>query len=715
MDKTPRGPEAMSFLTSLGLSITTKCPVACLHCIIEAGPGRTEEMSAEDAEEWLRQAARYRNGHIKSVVITGGEPFYNVTLLRRLLSSAFRNKLVPAVVTNAFWAKELNQAIAMLQSLPQLKMLCVSTDIYHQKAIPFQNVVNAIQAARELGIRHNVAVCFLNEDDPSYLALRRKLEDVVDRNLIRAAPVYPAGRAMKQFEWDGDWMTKEPPSGPCTAADFPTIFPDGRVIGCHGIVKELPATHPLNLGSLREETLAQILDKAETNTALHMMRVWGPGKLMQLVAATGVGERLPKQFHKHACCDLCYALVSDHELRNAANKTVEQQELTEKTAYARLYYMGEEDMIHKLSERGSVESPTNSGGAPEKETEPAFLENIGFLITYKCQVACPHCIIGAGPNRTEQMEREDLFSWIEQASAYRGGRIKTICFTGGEPFYDLERLRQMTLLAVSRGMLPTVVTNAFWAESPAKAVETLKSMPALRVISVSTDSHHLAQIPFSRVENALLAAKELGLNCSVAVCTEDVNSREYQDLLEQLQRIVAADCISTAITFPVGRAAGFLKAAQYGMTHELPNAACPSADTPVVFPDGRVVACMGPVVDLCNGHPLLLGNLREKSLDYILDKAEMNPILHILRVWGPGRLYEILQEKGYGSRLPRQFIKDSICNLCYSMIADDSLHAALNDLARDNQLKQKIAFGRQYYLSETAMVDMMESEGLLDS
>jgi MoaA/NifB/PqqE/SkfB family radical SAM enzyme len=50
--------EGMPFLESLGLSVTTRCPVACSHCIVEAGPRRTEEMSAEDVGEWLRQAAR---------------------------------------------------------------------------------------------------------------------------------------------------------------------------------------------------------------------------------------------------------------------------------------------------------------------------------------------------------------------------------------------------------------------------------------------------------------------------------------------------------------------------------------------------------------------------------------------------------------------------------------------------------------------------------
>jgi MoaA/NifB/PqqE/SkfB family radical SAM enzyme len=676
-------------------------------------------MSAEDVEEWLRQAAGYRDGHIKSVIITGGEPFYNLDLLRQVLDSALDKGLVPAVVTNAFWAKDPGRATALLESLPQIKMLSVSSDVYHQKAIPFQNVENAILAARKLGVRHNVALCFGEEDDPAYLALKRRVEETVDPDLIRVAAVYPAGRAVRQFGRDGDGTVEQPPPAACTAADFPTIFPDASMIGCMGIVKELPRDHPLYFGSLRQRTLAQILDESEANVALHILRLWGPARLVELLTAAGCGERLPKRFRKHAYCDLCYALASDGEMRRALKTVTAGKELAQKTAYARLYYLKEGAMIDRLEEpdapaRHIAGEAAGDKEATEKETEPGFLENLGFLITYRCQVACPHCIVGAGPHRTEEMATEDIFAWLDQAAAYRNGRIRTACFTGGEPFYDVEKLGRICLQAVSRGIVPTAVTNAFWAETPRKAVETLEKLPALRVISVSTDAHHLAKIPFDRVENALNAARELGLNYNVAVCTEDVNDPRHMGLMERLERIVSRSRISTVITFPVGRAAGFVNIARYAMTDELPKGACPSAHTPVVFPDGRVSACIGPVIDLHVRHPLLLGNLREQALARILDAAEMNVALHIIRVWGPAKLYEMLDERGFGGRLPRRFVKDSICNLCYSIMSDEGLREAVADLERDSRLAQKTAYARQYYLSETTMVEAMDCAGLLD-
>jgi len=74
------------------------------------------------------------------------------------------------------------------------------------------------------------------------------------------------------------------------------------------------------------------------------------------------------------------------------------------------------------------------------------------------------------------------------------------------------------------------------------------------------------------------------------------------------------------------------------------------------------------------------------SLAQILDDAELNPVLHILRVWGPGKLYGLLEAKGLGTRLPRSFIKDNHCHLCYTLLNDAVLRAALAALANDAAL-----------------------------
>ena len=136
------------FMRNVGLLLTYHCQASCAHCILRAGPDRHEEVSLEDARDWIRQIAAYRNGYVCVLSLTGGEPFSNLDLLRAVMEIAAENKLLVSVVTNGFWATERNRAKQLLQSLPEICFISISTDLYHQKFVPFENVKNAIWAAQ---------------------------------------------------------------------------------------------------------------------------------------------------------------------------------------------------------------------------------------------------------------------------------------------------------------------------------------------------------------------------------------------------------------------------------------------------------------------------------------------------------------------------------------------------------------------------------------
>ncbi len=79
----------------------------------------------------------------------------------------------------------------------------------------------------------------------------------------------------------------------------------------------------------------------------------------------------------------------------------------------------------------------------DKFVEMPFLTNIGFVMTYRCQVACKHCIIEAGPDRKEEMLLRHAFDWIKQIASFRNGHIKGLSLTGGEPFFNIRQIRGM--------------------------------------------------------------------------------------------------------------------------------------------------------------------------------------------------------------------------------------------------------------------------------
>jgi MoaA/NifB/PqqE/SkfB family radical SAM enzyme len=346
-----------------------------------------------------------------------------------------------------------------------------------------------------------------------------------------------------------------------------------------------------------------------------------------------------------------------------------------------------------------------------RPTPKTFLRDAGLVMTYRCEVACPHCILEAGPHRTEEMAEADMRDWIDQLAGYRNGAIEALSLTGGEPFYNLDTLRRVSAYAAERGLMVSAVTNAYWAADEERAHAVLEGLDALQMLAISADVHHQKQIPFERVRNAIAAARACGVPYAVVVCTESKDDAGYRRIVGELEAITPADTIATVITFPVGRALRGVDASAYERVEEAPGAPCPAASAPVLLPDGRVSACIGPLVTLSSPHPLALGSLREQPLAEILDAAETNPILHAIRIWGPSRLVDLAQEAGLGHRLPGAYVKNSICHACYHLMTEPGMVEFLSHLADDGAFREEVAYARVYYLHETRMVELLGLAG----
>lgn len=342
-----------------------------------------------------------------------------------------------------------------------------------------------------------------------------------------------------------------------------------------------------------------------------------------------------------------------------------------------------------------------------KPTDIPFLSNIGLMLTYKCSVACPHCIVEAGPHRKEIMSIENSFKWSLEASVYRSRHIKGLALTGGEPFFDMENLKIISEHGRKLGFVISAVTNAFWASTKERALEVLLQVPAIQMISLSTDVYHLKSIPFDNIKNGIWAAKQLRILYNIAVCTDSEEDTQYKRIIEDILKITDNDNIRTAITFPVGRAEKHIKRFNYRVSSEPTIAACTMAGSPVIFPEGKVMGCIGPVMKLSSSHPLVLGSLHNESLSEILDRAESNTILHAIRVWGPHIIVSILQDHGLGDLIPKEYIADCTCDICYKLFTNDKVLDFLRAFSEDKEFKQKIAFARMYYLSESRMAELL--------
>jgi len=333
------------FLRNVGLLLTFHCQASCAHCILRAGPDRHEEVSLEDARDWIRQVVAYRNGYVYVLSLTGGEPFSNLKLLRAVMEFATENRLYISVVTNGFWAAGRDKAKQLLQSLPEICFLSISTDLYHQKYIPFNNVKNAIWAARECGIPFYVSVVTESKADPGYQRVHSELLKLADPDKVRTGITFPVGRAADIKEKLQYHLSSEPCPEVCQASSSPCVFPDGRVYGCIGPLFDLGEQQPLYLGNLRDQSVAEVFDRSETNAILHALRLWGPARLLAWLREAGLGDHLPAVFVSGSVCQACHSILSDPVVRGWLRQLEQDTEFRRKVAYGRLYHLEEPGML----------------------------------------------------------------------------------------------------------------------------------------------------------------------------------------------------------------------------------------------------------------------------------------------------------------------------------------------------------------------------------
>jgi len=316
--------------------------------------------------------------------------------------------------------------------------------------------------------------------------------------------------------------------------------------------------------------------------------------------------------------------------------------------------------------------------------------------------------VEAGPHRKEEMNFNDAIDWIEQASNYREGHVLGLALTGGEPFYDMAKLAKITEFCHNQGFVVSVVTNAFWASTKDIALKIMERLPAVHMFSFSTDAYHKRAIPVENIKNGVWAAKKTGRLYNIAVCTDNLDDVDFKEIISDLNNFGEKDNIRISITFPVGRAKKYSVHFKYKTSGEPTPGGCVMASYPVIFPDGKVIACIGPLLTLPPTHPLFLGNLRYESLKEILNRAETNPLLHTIRVWGPQKLVKILKEHGLGNLIPKEYVEDCICDACFKLLSDDQIVNNLNNILNDKNMLKTIAYARLYYFHESTMLKSLQ-------
>ena len=139
------------------------------------------------------------------------------------------------------------------------------------------------------------------------------------------------------------------------------------------------------------------------------------------------------------------------------------------------------------------------------ETDQSFLhpQDIGVILSYRCQSACKHCLYNCGPTWQEWISPEDIRQ-VLQAVASLGDDVQ-IHITGGEPFLNFPLLLQAVEIAAELDIPRYVETNAGWCTHPDQVYDrfTILREAGLQAIMISCSPFHAETIPPHRTFAAI--------------------------------------------------------------------------------------------------------------------------------------------------------------------------------------------------------------------
>ncbi|MEE8336319.1 MAG: radical SAM protein, partial [Candidatus Neomarinimicrobiota bacterium] len=139
-------------LKQIHFLLTYKCTSECDHCFVYSSPEAKGVFTLSGLKNIFSEIKRIPT--VDTVYFEGGEAFLYYPLLLDGIRRARRQGLKSGVVTNAYWANSVEDAILWLRPFVRLGIadLSISDDEFHRNTEVENRAEFALAAAQELGL-----------------------------------------------------------------------------------------------------------------------------------------------------------------------------------------------------------------------------------------------------------------------------------------------------------------------------------------------------------------------------------------------------------------------------------------------------------------------------------------------------------------------------------------------------------------------------------
>jgi MoaA/NifB/PqqE/SkfB family radical SAM enzyme len=339
---------------TFGLALTTKCSVACGHCINDSRPGGNTEIALAQIDKLCNEIKAF--GEFDTVNMTGGEPFDNFDLLNNATRIIASYGLEPTVVTSACWAISDEASRYLLTELYEsgLKFLVISRDEFHEQKVPHHFVVHALRNAIQVGISPALTLTTgvgLKGLDDLLKPISEQLGsdkfnqiEIMESNLLRA------GRASQlPPEKFGDAGVHDPSPFYCHVGG-PILLPNGEFVACCGA--ELPISSPLRRGNCDLINASDMTRSLKKDPIVRMIRYLGLRRMAELLGPDEFSPTIWSFIYSANPADMCtvcnYLLAEPSRVARLRYYAQNQDINSEMTIIAALLYGDNTALEEKL-------------------------------------------------------------------------------------------------------------------------------------------------------------------------------------------------------------------------------------------------------------------------------------------------------------------------------------------------------------------------------
>ncbi len=317
----PKIQELFSDMHSvLGVYVTNKCNMRCRHCSVNSSPDENSRIAIGSLLKPISDFACLPSS--KGIQISGGEPMIYIRDVAQIARIGKDFDLAVAVATNGSWASSVKKASKILDKIPGVTQLLLSTDRYHAEFFPSERVVFAALAAVKKGMHATINICCPpTEENSEIMWFERELSAVLDRVDIVCTYVEPVGRGADLPESYWEDIAEKWPSGGCPQLARPVIVEDGTLLACcNTTILDVARGSFLDAGCVVSgHDVDRKLGELRQNRIVSLMHLFGPSFFASRIDTSGSALD-GKSYRKSDICGLCRDLISCNRLRSEMEK-----------------------------------------------------------------------------------------------------------------------------------------------------------------------------------------------------------------------------------------------------------------------------------------------------------------------------------------------------------------------------------------------------------